>query len=97
MQLHTRTVTIPTNAGDPDRQDSPTGKAAHVADLVRAYREVCDNGEPLETVIVDMIADLLHYGDTLPEEECDTEHDSGPRGWSFTRRALNHYADEVGE
>lgn len=81
-QHHTVTVTIPTGHDDPE---SPAAKAAHVADIVRAYGDICDRDEDHGTVVIDMIADLMHYAAGLDDEDPER----------LVARAVDHYRAEI--
>lgn len=93
MKHHTVTVTI---AAGHDAPESPAAKAAHVADIVRVYGDILDHGEGRDMVVMDLVADLLHYADTIPEDE---------RAWGVTgalapwvvERALAHYEAELAQ
>lgn len=91
---HTVTVNLPTGYDEnPDELDAPSSKAAHVADLVRAYRDIYDDGESLDTVLIDLVADLMHYADGLPADERDWGVD-GALGEYVVERATSHYLEE---
>lgn len=89
---HTVTVTITTGHDDPA---SPAAKAAHVADLVRVYGDLLDPGESLDLVVMDLVADLLHFADTIPEDQRDYGV-TGPLAPWVIERATNHYHFELG-
>lgn len=91
MKNHTVTVTITTGTDD---EGSPSSKAAHVADIVRAYASVVDDGEPLDTVVIDLIADLLHFADTVPVDQLDWDPVSYAVGLYVAERAVAHYTAE---
>jgi hypothetical protein len=80
-----------------DCPSTSEAKANHVASLAMAYRDVVDTNETLQTAIMDMIADLLHFADSISDDERDTLNDPGDNeslGESIAGRALEHYLAE---
>lgn len=91
MKYNTVTVTIPTGHDDPD---SPAAKAAHVADLVRVYRDIIAPGDPLDIAVADLVADLLHYADTIADADRGYGVDGALGPW-VAERAVDHYEFEA--
>jgi hypothetical protein len=68
-----------------------------IATLVAAYRDAADNGTDTETVLSDLIADLMHYADTLPADERVEGDGAGRIGETVADKAAFLYTDELDE
>ena len=65
---------------------SNASRAARVRPMVEGYADRHDSGEPIGTVLADMLADLMHYADVVGEP------------WdAIARRAERNHAAELEE
>lgn len=64
-----------------------------VATFVAAYHT---GGESLEQEISDLIADLLHYADTLPSDERINSEGGEQIGITVAEKAIAYYEEEIG-
>jgi hypothetical protein len=90
----------------PELEVDNDDRAAMVTPLVDAFSRSYywhPGGEPLEDVVADLIGDLLHYCERLPEYELTTPRDEdegyGPLDWArgLLDRAYQFYVDEYEE
>lgn len=71
-------------------------KRTYITELVERYRKDWDDGEPLDSVMYDIVADLLHYADTIPEDEREWEITGNLADWVIGQAEL-HYSEERDE
>jgi hypothetical protein len=78
-----------------DYTETNRRRADRVREFVESYRAEWEGGsESLVTAIADIVADLAHYVDHLPEEEWDDPY-VPPNGDTVVERGLWHYHEEV--